>query len=167
MEKETTSPMSMLLAGLIWDKVKSDSDEAFKEYMRSAKMGCKEAQFFVAFFYPRGIGVSLNQFRALKWYKKSAKAGKVSAMNNLGVMYMEGLGTLKNKKKGFVYLRCAADQGSTVAAKNIAIYATRGALSRHGIPFTSTRGFSVQDITGSDGSDIEARSLNGKSHHHR
>ncbi|MFV2059752.1 MAG: tetratricopeptide repeat protein [Gammaproteobacteria bacterium] len=60
-----------------------DELQAFKWYMKSAKLGNPEAQLRVGKMYSFGLGIKKNTQKAIFWYKQSAKRGNKAAKQSL------------------------------------------------------------------------------------
>jgi TPR repeat protein len=52
-------------------------------YEKSANQGDPNAQYNLARYYTKGIGVEINKEEAFKWYEKSANQGYPYAKYNL------------------------------------------------------------------------------------
>jgi len=57
--------------------------QAFKWYMKSAKLGNDISQLRIGKMYSFGMGVKQNTTRAIFWYKQSAKRGNKTAKQSL------------------------------------------------------------------------------------
>jgi TPR repeat protein len=60
-----------------------DELQAFRWYMKSAKLGNPEAQLRVGKMYSFGLGIKKNTQKAIFWYKQSAKRGNKAAKESL------------------------------------------------------------------------------------
>lgn len=67
-----------------------DFKSAMQQWGPLAEQGHAIAQFNLALLYHSGLGVDLDEARAVSWYKKSAKNGYYKAQEYLAVGYREG-----------------------------------------------------------------------------
>ncbi|CAM3037631.1 lipase family protein [Legionella worsleiensis] len=84
----------------------------------AAKLGHKNAQYFLASRYARGLYVDKNSSIAMNWYKKSADQGVKDAQFELAELLKKGsLGIPANEIEAVKYYRLAAKQGHLEAKK--------------------------------------------------
>ena len=77
-----------------------DYTTAAKQWQPLALQGDALAQFNLALMYHRGLGVSLNESKAVSWYMKSAQNGYSKAQEFMAVAYREGwFGLAQDQKK--------------------------------------------------------------------
>ena len=77
-----------------------DFKSAVQQWGPLAEQGHAIAQFNLALLYHSGLGVDLDEARAVSWYKKSAKNGYYKAQEYLAVGYREGwFGLPKDSKQ--------------------------------------------------------------------
>ena len=109
-------------------KAKSvDSYEKFlKPFKKRAAITLKEAekgnviaQFNMAFFYAKGIGVEKDEKQAVYWYQKAATLGHCSSQYHLSNYYWNGIGAPKDGKQAIIWCQKAAKQGHNTAQYNL------------------------------------------------
>lgn len=77
-----------------------DYAAAVGQWQPLAARGDGAAQFNLALMYHRGLGVALDEQKAVQWYQKSASNGYVKAQEFLAAAYREGwFGLEKNPQK--------------------------------------------------------------------
>ena len=77
-----------------------DFNSAIQQWGPLAEQGHAIAQFNLALLYHSGLGVDLDEAKAVSWYKKSASNGYYKAQEYLAVGYREGwFGLPKDSKK--------------------------------------------------------------------
>ncbi|MBL1276183.1 MAG: sel1 repeat family protein [Ectothiorhodospiraceae bacterium] len=77
-----------------------DYTTAAKQWQPLASQGDALAQFNLALMYHRGLGVNLDEGKAVSWYQKSAENGYSKAQEFLAVAYREGwFGLAQDQKK--------------------------------------------------------------------
>ena len=77
-----------------------DFNSAVQQWGPLAEQGHPIAQFNLALLYHSGLGVDLDEAKAVSWYKKSASNGYYKAQEYLAVGYREGwFGLPKDSKK--------------------------------------------------------------------
>ena len=86
-------------AGLLASEA-GDYSTAVGKWQPLADQGDGAAQFNLALMYHRGLGVALNEQKAVLWYQQSASNGYVRAQEFLAAAYREGwFGLEKDLKK--------------------------------------------------------------------
>ena len=100
-------------------KYEKETKSVFAELSKKSDEGNAEAQFYLGFFYLKGIGTSKDEQKAFACYQKSAEQGYASAQNRLGLCYQQGIGTSKDEHKAFGWYQKAAEQGHAVAQLNL------------------------------------------------
>ena len=88
--------------------MKSDPEEAVKWFLRAAKHGHADAQYFMGTCLRSGKGIEKNAPEAAKWYLKSAEQGNVDAQRQVGYCYLLGRGLPRDKIEGYAYLNMAS-----------------------------------------------------------
>ena len=77
-----------------------DFNSAIQQWGPLAEQGHAIAQFNLALLYHSGLGVDLDEAKAVSWYKKSASNGYYKAQEYLAVGYREGwFGLPKDSKQ--------------------------------------------------------------------
>ncbi len=71
---------------------KGDISKAAAHFDAAASQGISAAQFWLGYFYEKGLGVEASPMQAARLYGQAAAAGHIKAMHNLGVLYLEGRG---------------------------------------------------------------------------
>ena len=67
-----------------------DLKTAVKLYEAAAKSGHLEAQNALGQAHQYGLGVAVDEVKAVEWYRKAADANLPVAQNNLGILYLNG-----------------------------------------------------------------------------
>ncbi|KTD34840.1 TPR repeat protein [Legionella moravica] len=94
------------------------STQEVKYFESAAKLGHKNAQYFLASRYARGLYVEKNSSMAMKWYKKSADQGVKDAQFELAELLKKGsIGIPANEIEAVKYYRLASKQGHLEAQK--------------------------------------------------
>ena len=93
---------------------------AFRMLLAVSLKGNASAQFYLAYCYSNGLGVEVDNDKAVEWYRRSAEQGNSSSQNNLGVCYSNGRGVNQDKAKAAEWYRKAAEQGEAYAQCNLA-----------------------------------------------
>lgn len=93
---------------------------AFGMFLAVSLKGDASAQFYLAYCYSNGLGVEVDNDKAVEWYRRSAEQGNSSSQNNLGVCYSNGRGVNQDKAKAAEWYRKAAEQGNAYAQCNLA-----------------------------------------------
>jgi len=88
-----------------------DYETAFREFMPSARLGDKVAQFSLGVLYHYGRGVQRNYDEARRWYQLAADQGYSRAQVNLGVMSGEGEGGPRDYVEALKWFSIAAANG--------------------------------------------------------
>jgi TPR repeat protein len=78
----------------------SDQDMASR-YLRAAKSGDDEAQFYLAALYSAGVGVPRSDEEAYRWFSRAADQGHAHAMLILAGLYAVGRGVEKDNIKAY------------------------------------------------------------------
>ncbi|KAF9921931.1 hypothetical protein FBU30_008008 [Linnemannia zychae] len=88
-----------------------DVYSSFRWYHLSALQGIADAQFKVAQAYDRGIGVGMDETKAVEWLTRATNQGLASAQYFLGVSYRDGRGVVQNFSKALECFLKAAEKG--------------------------------------------------------
>lgn len=78
----------------------SDQDMASR-YLRAAKSGDDEAQFYLGALYSAGVGVPRSDEEAYRWFSRAADQGHAHAMLILAGLYAVGRGVEKDNIKAY------------------------------------------------------------------
>ena len=83
-----------------------DYNTAVMKWRPLALKGDAMAQFNLALMYHRGLGVGIDEAKAVSWYKLSATNGYIKAQEFLAAAYTEGwFGLPQDKKKANYWLQ--------------------------------------------------------------
>lgn len=88
---------------------------------KAAKLGNKDAQCTMGWFYKNGKGVQQNYIKAYEWYLKAAEQGNCKAQYNLGWLYENGYGVSEDYQKAIEWYKKAAEQGYVNAQYNLGV----------------------------------------------
>src|SRR4030042_465 len=88
-----------------------DLKTAAKLYEAAANSGHLESQNAMGQAYQNGLGVEVNEAKAVEWYRKAADAKLAVAQNNLGILYLNGKGVARDVNDAFKLFEQAASQG--------------------------------------------------------
>jgi TPR repeat protein len=89
-----------------------DYDTAVGKWQPLAKQGDAMAQFNLALLYHRGLGVPIDEAKAVAWYQKSAENGYTKAQEFLAAAYQEGwFGLPRDSLKAEYWNLRLAEQG--------------------------------------------------------
>jgi TPR repeat protein len=98
-------------AGLLASEA-GDYKRAVVEWQPLASKGNAAAQFNLALMYHRGLGVLLDEKKAVHWYQESASNGYVKAQEFLAAAYREGwFGLEKDLQKAEYWDQQLANNG--------------------------------------------------------
>ena len=92
-----------------------DYIQAANQFLMAAKMGHKEAQYYIAYCYQHGLGVKLDEAESVKWYIQAANQGDIDAQYNLGNCYENGIGVIQDWIEAIKWYKKAADSGDSYA----------------------------------------------------
>jgi len=88
-----------------------DYNTAVMKWQPLAEQGDAMAQFNMALMYHRGLGVGIDETRAVAWYKESANNGYVKAQEFLAAAYQEGwFGLPQDQHKADYWLKRSEEQ---------------------------------------------------------
>jgi TPR repeat protein len=91
-----------------------DTQEALKQYLKSANQDYEFAQVNLAMHY-QNIATNDAFAKAFYWYKKAASNNNIVAIVNLANMYYFGQGTKKNYKKAVELYKIASNKNNMLA----------------------------------------------------
>ena len=110
---------------------KGDHESSAKILITLADEGYSPAQFMLALYYKREIGVPKDYSKAVYYYKLAADQGYVDAQYELAVCFEKGLGVEKDYSISAHYFLLAAKQGNKSAMFELAgLYETGLGVSR-------------------------------------
>jgi hypothetical protein len=93
-----------LLAGSIGAKADFASDQNMaNRYLRAARSGDDDAQFYLGALYSAGVGVPRSEEEAFRWFARAADQGHSHAMLIVGGLYAIGRGAPKDNVKAYQY----------------------------------------------------------------
>jgi localization factor PodJL len=88
--------------------------------------GLAPAQFRLAAYYERGVGVAVDTERAKIWYRRAAERGHVRAMHNLAVLVVGNGKDDADYAAAARWFQQAADRGLTDSQFNLAVLYAHG-----------------------------------------
>jgi len=97
---------------------KQDYNTAQSLWMKAAKAGNSDAQYYLGHLYMNGLGVRMDYAAARYWFEQAAGANHPMAQNDLGSLYMNGQGVKRNLKEALGWYEKSANQGTVVAKYN-------------------------------------------------
>jgi localization factor PodJL len=106
--------------------VPANPSEAARWFELAARQGLVMAQFRLAGFYEKGIGVKRDTETARRLYRSAADQGNAKAMHNLAVLYAEGAAVKPDYRSAAQWFRSAAEYGLPDSQYNLAILYARG-----------------------------------------
>ena len=90
--------------------------EAAKCYHIAAEKGSSKAQYNLALSYAKGLGVPIDDTRAVYWWRKAAIQGNQHAQYDFGMLHCLGrYGIEKDYEKAIYWFRKSAEQGHAKA----------------------------------------------------
>ncbi len=118
---DTRSMLGLAYIHLNPDDKRFDLNEAIEFLERAVEAGSPEAQMELAKLLEKGIGVPIDQARALALYQQAADQDYADAINDLGWMYYQGgLGLRVDKERALELFGRAADLRHSQAMFNYA-----------------------------------------------
>ncbi len=87
-------------------------DLAFDILTQAAKEGEPVAHLLLAKIYEQGLGVKINDQKALKHYKLSAQGGEVAAMLEVGIAFKKGKGADVDFNEAVKYFQMSSDNNN-------------------------------------------------------
>lgn len=109
--------------------------EAMQHFRPLADQGDFRSQYYVAYMYINGYGVSKNDQVGLQYLQKSLDQNYDLAQAMMGFLYSEGRVVPVDRKKAVMLYQKAADQGNTSALLNLAVAYYQG----DGVPRNLTK----------------------------
>ncbi|MEE8379285.1 MAG: tetratricopeptide repeat protein, partial [Gammaproteobacteria bacterium] len=113
---------SQYAIGEMYEKGKgteSDTNQAFKWYVKAAGKGNKKAAYKVGLFYYKGTAVTKDYKKARSWFTKSADKKYARAEYYLGQIYENGRGASRNYNTALKWYKRALAGGYGTAAEGI------------------------------------------------
>lgn len=89
------------------------------EVKAAAEKGDAAAQTQLGLRYRKGLGVPVDNEKAVEWYRRAADQQYAEGQAYLGFMYMTGKGVKKSDADAVKWTRLAAEQGNSTAAFNL------------------------------------------------
>lgn len=130
---DTRSMLGLAYIRLNPEDSRFDPAEAVSFLQRAVERGSPEAQMELAKLYEQGIGVDVDEARALELYQAAADQGFADAINDLGFLhYQGGLGLRPNPAKALELFERAADLRHPEAQFNFAALIDDGLIPDKG-----------------------------------
>ncbi len=130
---DTRSMLGLAYIRLNPEDSRFDPAQAVSFLERAVERGSPEAQMELAKLYEQGIGVDVNEVRALELYQAAADQGFADAINDLGFLhYQGGLGLRPNPEKALELFEQAADLRHPEAQFNFAALIDDGLIPDKG-----------------------------------
>ena len=96
--------------------------EAFQQFLPLAnQQGNYREQYYIAYMYLYGLGVTKNDTKGLSYLRESLKENYHLAQALMAFLYSQGQGVPMDKKKAIELYKKAADQGNTSALLNLGV----------------------------------------------
>lgn len=96
-----------------------DYQVAMRHFLKLAHRGDAEAQYYLAYMYDTGQGISQDLNEAARWYVRAAEQGYLPAEVYTGYIYATGRGTRKDLNKAKLWYKKAAVKGDMIAQNNL------------------------------------------------
>ena len=130
---DTRSMLGLAYIRLNPEDQRFDPSQAVAFLERAVEKGSPEAQMELAKLYEQGIGVEMDEARALELYQAAADQGFADAINDLGFLhYNGGLGLRPNPQKALELFERAADLRHPEAQFNFAALIDDGLIPGKG-----------------------------------
>lgn len=130
---DTRSMLGLAYIRLNPEDSRFDPAQAVSFLQRAVERGSPEAQMELAKLYEQGIGVDVDEARALELYQAAADQGFADAINDLGFLhYLGGLGLRPNPEKALELFERAADLRHPEAQFNFAALIDDGLIPDKG-----------------------------------
>lgn len=107
-------------------EIAAEFDAALSAYQQAAEMGHAGAMAGLADVYYYGLGVLVNDAKAIRWAERAAGAGDPNGMHRLAAHYEHGIGMERDAaaadrwgRQSIAGLRRLANAGDAVAQKNL------------------------------------------------
>ena len=116
---ELNDPKALLNHGIYYEKgldgYPKDQDKAFELYHRAGELGYARAYSSIGYAYSYGIGVRVDNEKAVYYYELSAMGGSAEARCNLGLLEFK----TGNMERAMKHLMIAVKSGQSTALKQI------------------------------------------------
>ncbi|MFP7675211.1 caspase family protein [Marivita sp. S0852] len=130
---DTRSMIGLAYIRLNPEDQRFDPAQAVAFLQRAAEKGSPEAQMELAKLYEQGIGVEVDEARALELYRAAAEQDLADAINDLGFLhYQGGLGLRPNPTRALELFERAADLRHPEAQFNFAALIDDGLIADKG-----------------------------------
>jgi hypothetical protein len=130
---DTRSMLGLAYIRLNPEDSRFDPEKAVSFLERAVERGSPEAQMELAKLYEQGIGVDIDEERALELYRAAADQGFADAINDLGFLhYNGGLGLRPNPDRALELFERAADLRHPEAQFNFAALIDDGLIPDKG-----------------------------------
>lgn len=96
-----------------------DYDTALRNFLKLAHRGDAEAQYYLAYMYDVGQGITEDRREAARWYVRAAEQGYLPAEVYTGYIYAVGRGVPKDMGKAKAWYKKAAAKGDMIAQNNL------------------------------------------------
>jgi len=91
--------------------------EAFCIWQPLANVGHADAQYRLGWLYAKGLGLAVNEEKAMQWWQLAADLGHADAQFSLGWAYHHGEGVERDIARAVEYYLQAGEHGQTDAAE--------------------------------------------------
>ncbi|MBL6945893.1 MAG: SEL1-like repeat protein [Rhodospirillales bacterium] len=98
-------------------KIRAEHLARFYAIEPKAKAGEPAAQFALAQYFQKGLGVDKNPAQAIQWYRKAAEKAHIEAQFALGKMYESGEGPKQDFRRAAEWYELAANLGRHAGAQ--------------------------------------------------
>ncbi|MCR9158090.1 MAG: caspase family protein [Rhodobacteraceae bacterium] len=130
---DTRSMLGLAYIRLNPEDSRFDPEQAVSFLQRAVERGSPEAQMELAKLFEQGIGVDVDEARALELYQAAADQGFADAINDLGFLhYQGGLGLRPNPTRALELFERAADLRHPEAQFNFAALIDDGLIADKG-----------------------------------
>lgn len=99
-EQKANAHLISGLQSLYGYETEQSDDNAFGNFIESARSGGVEAMYYVGTCYLDGRGIEQSYEKAFDWFSLAAYYGSFEAKMMLAVCYYQGLGVEKSKSEG-------------------------------------------------------------------
>ena len=103
--------------GIVHSAADQTEPAAFLWNKELAEQGDVAAQYNLGMMCEIGLGVPVDDAKAVKWYSLAAEQGHAKAQLKLGLFYYSGLGAQQSEIRALKWLGQAAKNGNPVAAQ--------------------------------------------------
>ena len=105
--------------------------------------------------YRNGLGVPVDNYRAVEWFLLSAHKGMANGKNNLGVMYDDGQVVFQDYTEAVPSYKLSAEQGLARAQLNLGAMNAEG----HGVKQDYSFAYMWWNIAGAIGDENSLKNL--------